>query len=376
MLAYYVIPMYCLGAFLFVGYYLNSLPETIPLTNRLSIKQNLEKKFFIFIAIYMIALCGLRSYSALHHIGIDTHAYYLSYLSKQHFSLHNILTSDFNDKGYVILQRIFGKLDLKFWMLLLFNAIIYVGSVTWYIYKFSKNKWLSLFIFLAMGLYTFAFSAVRQSIAMGFCLIAFLLSNKISGWKSFLLFVFFTFIASTIHASAVIFFPMYFLQKLEYKTITVWLLLGVSALTMLFKTQFANLILTLAAEASDKYEGYEILEGSNAGILLYLLILAFIVLKLLEPGQKLSTKKDSSIYFLLFMLILFPATQTGGAMMRIYYYYYIFIVVYIPNALANIRDYKIRFLAYLFINAFLLYFYLSGDPQQLMLSPYYFFWQR
>ena len=337
---------------------------------------DLHNRLFTILILYMIVLCGFRSYDATYHVGIDTYAYYKSYMQKGSYQILDILQEDFNDKGYVLLQAILAKLNCKFWVLLTLSAVVYVGGMAWYIKKYSKNCWMSIFIFLALGLYTFAFSGIRQTIAMGLCMIAYMLANKIPGWKGFLVYIGITYVAHTIHASAIIFLPVYFLQKIPYKTITVFIFLGIAGLTMLFKNQFANLIFQLAIETSDKYEGYAIVENAGAGFLLYLFIFMTVVLRLLASGSMNEVaQKDNSVYLLLCMLILFPATQSGGAMMRIYYYYYMFIIVYLPNVLESIDDLKTKQFAYLMLSVFLLWFYISGNYSSLMLIPYHFFWQ-
>ncbi|MEE1013325.1 MAG: EpsG family protein [Clostridia bacterium] len=335
-----------------------------------------EKKLYLFVALYMVALCGFRAYGGMTHVGIDTYGYYTSYINKIRWNLSDIFQEDVSDKGYVLLEWCLSNLGVSFWVVLLLSAVVYVGAMAIYIYRYSQNRWMSLFIFVAMGLYTFAFSAIRQSIAMGICMGAYMLSQKVSGWKGFLGFVVLVWLASTIHASAIVFLPVYFLGKLPYRNTTIILMLGIAAITMLFKNQFANLIVQLAAETSDKYESYEMVENAGAGMLLYLFVLMTIVLRLLVSGGMAEAgKTDNSAYFLLFMLILFPAVQSGGAMMRIYYYYYMFLIVYLPNMLESIEDRKTKQLAYVMLSFFLIYFYITMDRATLQLVPYQFFWQ-
>ncbi len=376
MWVYHIILIFCFFSAFLLERFSMALVPSMNLELRKQRVNDLHNRLFTILILYMIVLCGFRSYDATYHVGIDTYAYYKSYMQKGSYQILDILQEDFNDKGYVLLQAILAKLNCKFWVLLTLSAVVYVGGMAWYIKKYSKNYWMSIFIFLALGLYTFAFSGIRQTIAMGLCMIAYMLANKIPGWKGFLVYVGITYVAHTIHASAIIFLPVYFLQKIPYKTITVFIFLGIAGLTMLFKNQFANLILQLAIETSDKYEGYEMVENAGAGIMLYLFIFMTVALRLVASGSMNEVaKKDNSVYLLLCMLILFPATQSGGAMMRIYYYYYMFIIVFLPNVLESIDDLKTKQLAYLMLSLFLLWFYMSNNYARTMLIPYHFFWQ-
>ena len=375
-MVYHIIILFCFVAVLFLDIYALNFSGTVEINTKNDKIKIMERKLFVLLVLYMIALCGFRAYDRLHHVGIDTNRYYESYLKVGRMQFANIINKNITDKGYTILQYILIKSGCEFWGLLLLSAVVYVGAISVYIYKYSKNPWMSVFAFVVLGIYSFTFSAVRQGIAMGICMIAYLLIDKIKGTKGFLLFVFLTWLASTMHASAIVFFPVYFLRKIPYKNIIIYISLGMAAVTMMFKNQFANLILQLAAETSDRYASYEIAESTSAGMLLYLFVLVAVFLKLImNNGIKEEFQKDNSIYMILMMLILFPAVQSGGAMMRIYYYYYMFFIVYLPNVLESIEDKAFRQTSYLLLSAFLLYIYLTGDRAYLMLIPYQFFWQ-
>ena len=373
---YHIILIVCFLSAVFMERRNMAMIGVLSQEERIECSHKIEKKLFVILTIYMICLCGLRAYGKINHVGIDTYNYYHMYLEKEIWKFSDIFQQNVSDKGYFLLEWVLYTLKIDFWVLLFISAMLYVGVLAIYIYRYSKNRWMSIFIFVAMGLYTFAFSAIRQGIAMGICILAYMLMEKVKGVKGFLLFALLIWIASTIHASALIFFGAYFLQKIPFKPVTVFIFLGISTVTMLFKNQFANLILQLAAETSEKYESYEVVQNGGAGIMLYLFVLMTVVLRLLASGSMNEVaKKDNSVYLLLCMLILFPATQTGGAMMRIYYYYYMFIVVYLPNVLESIDDFKTKQFGYLLLSLFLLWFYLSGDKVELDLVPYYFFWQ-
>ena len=280
-MVYHIIILFCFVAVLFLDIYALNFSGTVEINTKNDKIKIMERKLFVLLVLYMIALCGFRAYDRLHHVGIDTNRYYESYLKVGRMQFANIINKNITDKGYTILQYILIKSGCEFWGLLLLSAVVYVGAISVYIYKYSKNPWMSVFAFVVLGIYSFTFSAVRQGIAMGICMIAYLLIDKIKGTKGFLLFVFLTWLASTMHASAIVFFPVYFLRKIPYKNIIIYISLGMAAVTMMFKNQFANLILQLAAETSDRYASYEIAESTSAGLLLYLFVLVAVFLKLI-----------------------------------------------------------------------------------------------
>ncbi|MBQ4516640.1 MAG: EpsG family protein [Clostridia bacterium] len=180
--------------------------------------EKLEKKLFIFVIAYMIFICGMRAYKGINYVGIDTRNYYTMYLLQKSLTFKDIINNGDFDIGYTLLSWLFIKLDWEFAAIILCAAIVFVGSVAVFIYKYSKNRFMSIFVFVAMGLYFFGFTAIRQTLAMGICVCAYMFAQKNTGFKSLVVFVLLVWLASTIHASAIVFFPAYILQKMPCKT--------------------------------------------------------------------------------------------------------------------------------------------------------------
>ena len=338
--------------------------------------EKLEKKLFIFVIAYMIFICGMRAYKGINYVGIDTRNYYTMYLLQKSLTFKDIINNGDFDIGYTLLSWLFIKLDWEFAAIILCAAIVFVGSVAVFIYKYSKNRFMSIFVFVAMGLYFFGFTAIRQTLAMGICVCAYMFAQKNTGFKSLVVFVLLVWLASTIHASAIVFFPAYILQKMPFKTSRVVTLLVVAALAMLFKNQVTDLLFRFASQTSEKYEIYTDVESGSVGMRLYLFVLMTVILRLIFfNSEKKPSENDNLIYMVQFMLILFPAVQSGGAVMRIYFYYYIFFVAYLPNMLESIDDIKTRRLAYLLLTYFLLFVYSGTNFAVSHLLPYQFFWQ-
>lgn len=374
---YNIILFACFCFALCEGIYVRTLQKTLTDFEINKKCEKLEKKLFIFVIAYMIFVCGMRAYKGMNHVGIDTYTYYTMYLKQKSFNFHELMNNSEFDKGYALLSWLFIKLDCEFTAVILTAAIVFVGSVAIFIYKFSENRFMSIFVFVAMGLYFFGFTAIRQTLAIGICVCAYMFAQKNPGIKGLVVFLLLVWLASTFHASAIVFLPAYVLQKMPFKTSIVVVLLMVAALTMLFKNQVTELLFRFAAETSERYEIYTDVESGTAGTFLYLFVLMTVILRLVfVNGDALPTENDNLIYMLQFMLILFPAVQSGGAVMRIYFYYYIFIVAYLPNVLERIDDIKTKRLAYLLLAYFLLFMYAGSKLEASYLLPYQFFWQN
>ncbi|MBR5005584.1 MAG: EpsG family protein, partial [Clostridia bacterium] len=68
---------------------------------------------------------------------------------------------------------------------------------------YSVNPIIAFFGFLALGVYIFDFTGLRQAIAMGWAMLAYPFIQK----RQFLFFTFFVLVGMLFHKSAVIFFP-------------------------------------------------------------------------------------------------------------------------------------------------------------------------
>ena len=134
-----------------------------------------------------------------------------------------------------------------------------------FIYKYSKNVYLSYILFSCLFYSFYAITGLRQTIATAlvvFCGIDLIKERK------FYKFVFLIMIASTIHASALCFLPFYWISRINisYKMILVYwgLIIG----SFLFKNQVFNVFRLISG-----YDNYEFYSGATGGTFLLLLLL-------------------------------------------------------------------------------------------------------
>lgn len=329
--------------------------------------------YYIIMSVYMVVLIGLRSAN----IGIDTNGYYGMYKSAASLSFSD-LKYDMSDKGFVVLEIILNRLHISFNGFNLIYAAFVIIIVSLFIYKMSEMPWLSYFLYICFGFFLLDFSMVRQTLAMSIVILAFL-SDKNRGIKDFALFALLVLLASSIHASAIIFMPVWFIKKLPFNSVLVTFFIVLIPLCYLFKGQLSNMLINLAGNVSDKYEGYSKAGEGNAGILLYFMMIVTVVFSLFIPRFFKDKQNTTMFYLLCIMLIIFPGVQGGGAIMRIYYYFYIFMIVFVPNMVCNmnINDKGLFVLVialYIMVGLYMYYGSLSGGENHLV--PYQFFWHQ
>lgn len=189
----------------------NSVTEIGPREEKVYVKK--EKIFFIIMALSMAVFVGLR------YKGNDTDTY---------LSMYNNLNTDFSDidwsigsnPGFWVVNKLLKSWNLSGQSFLMFYAVITECIYLWFIRKYSENIWLSVFLFMTMGVYTFAMAAIKQTFAVALSLVGidFFLRKK----RSF--FVLFIVLASFFHPYSLMFFIVPFLNFSPWTSRTKWLI--------------------------------------------------------------------------------------------------------------------------------------------------------
>lgn len=163
------------------------------------------KSYFVILGIIMILLGTLRSYD----VGADTSTY-LEYFN-----------SDFYYKievGYIFINKFFYFLGANFRVVMLVLQVITVMPILFIIYRSSKMKWLSVFLYQGFYLYANSFNILRQSVAMVAVLISIYILNELTkGFRRNLLFLTFILLGTLFHTSAILFIIMLPLKDFNIK---------------------------------------------------------------------------------------------------------------------------------------------------------------
>lgn len=168
--------------------------------------------------------------------------------------------------------------DSDFQIVLIIIAVFIEIVVAIVIFKHSPSPWLSYLTWNCFGFYVFGFSAIKQSFAMAFIMLAFLAIMEKKPQK----FVFWSVIAGCIHFPAFIFLPSYWIvrRKLTYRSIALYVVLV--GLIFVFRDNIINL-------ASDiYYEDITFTSSNGIGgrfLVMCIILLAAISVKGMN-GQK------------------------------------------------------------------------------------------
>lgn len=196
---------------------------------------------FVVIATFVL-VSGLRN-----NIG-DTFFYMHSYVTDPHDLIYVMMNKDI---GFGFLQ-----MGLKYFskdpQLLIFTVALLTNVfVIHTLYKYSRLIDISIYVYITSGLYIVSMNGIRQFLAGA---IVFAATKYImdGSWKTYFLIVL---LASTIHQSALILIPIYFIVRRKAWTTTTFLLLGMAIIIAVGYNQFSGAI--FSAIEGTQYGNYK-----------------------------------------------------------------------------------------------------------------------
>ena len=301
------------------------------------------------IATLCLALfCGLRHQS----VGTDTERYYFMIGQEFNVTFSQILDNYMPNRAEnreveelprdVVFYTVTDQLrlcGLSEYGVFCFYALFYVGVAGWLIYKYSDSPIVSFFAFMALGSYMFNFTGLRQSIALGWVMLAYPFIQK----RNFLFFTFFVLVAMLFHKSAIVFFPAYFFIRIEVRAFRL-LILAAVVVFVFYKARFVgDFIVKTFGGLDSRVEGYfgeqRDWERSptNCMIRFTILFLFYAVCMISRGGRKntgyIFTPEETILINLLLIGTIFEmySLQGWGGMTRLGLYYRAFSFLLLPK---------------------------------------------
>lgn len=318
-----------------------------------------EKIFFFLMAAVAIAFVGLRtSYN-------DTETYRYSY-ELMSTGMGNILNLDLSlgsNPGFNILNTILKTIGFSTQDFLMIYAVVTVGIYFWFVRKYSDNIWLSVFLFFTMGCYTFTMAAIKQCVAVAFCLVGIdrlLREKKIS-------FVFWILLASTFHPYSLMYLIAPFLMFKPWTKKT-YILLAVFGLIGLGIQPLLGTVVDITTMLGEEYDAATFTgEGINIfrlAVVWVPVIVSFFVRKYLREAN---TKKDNLILNLTILnaeIMFIGLFGTANYFGRLANYFLIFQALCLPHLFNGFTTRSKKIITIICVICFLLYFYYSNVINQ------------
>ena len=293
------------------------------------------RKTFLWMAgIWLIFIMGSRS--AINEL-TDEVVYYNRYKVLSGYSFAELRDSNYmgenSDRGFYFLYWVFARLiPWPQFSQYLIVGISVIGFFRFF-YRNSEDVYVSVLLFLAFGTLSFYLSGVRQGFAMFFCLMALQKAQERRFWR----FLFWVWIAYTMHDSAFVFLPVYVLLWLDPGArgkIMNFLLLAViflgGGMIMAVYVRYAN------------EEGY-LDQYYSASAIGYIIQIIIMVLPILLSGMRFSRFYDKEklhqfhLELILSLGIAFFILRTRyWSYERVSYYYSFAVLAALPNSVSHL----------------------------------------
>lgn len=324
-----------------------------------NISQNYTKpdKYIAFIIFaYIIFWVGMRNRF------VDTAAYIRSFNAAEWSDISTLDFSFNSGWGFRLLEIVFKECissNKQAW--LMFLAVVSGACVGITFYKYSKNYFYSVFLFLATTNFTWMMNGIRQFLAVTLLFAATPLIEKKKWFKYFILVL----VCSTIHGTALMMIPIYFFVRSKpWKANTLLLLTGV-LFVLFFTSSFTNLLENAFEETKyeDIGEKFLVDDGVNPiRVLVYSVttILAFMARKVLpQDDVKINIFVNMSLVTTGLYLI---AMATSGLLLgRLPMYAQLYQYMLLPYVIDKLFESRTKILVYIAsIILFLLYFKISS----------------
>jgi len=302
--------------------------------------KNPKKFFLIFSAIWIIAVFGSR--------------YYINDFTDE--ITYNELYRTFSGMSCGELKEGYGTLEFGFYLLywcfskliswpqfaIYFITAVCVSSFFYFIYKCCEDALLGVLIFMAMGTLSFYMAAYRQCFAMCLCLFA--LQFAIN--KKFIWFMIFCALAFTMHKTALLFLPIYWIIKIKSDMRGILINIGL-IITVLCTS---DVIMSWAGELFEKnYPQNEPFSFLGFFIQIAIMCLPFIFdLTALSQYDQMQSKKQHSYKVILSIGLSYYLLRTNYlAFERISYYYSFAVIPALSGSVISIKNEKSRKIIYL-----------------------------
>lgn len=333
--------------------------------------------YMVIAMVIMMLLVALRSSK----VGNDTEEY---------IRIFNLINSDADyaettryEKGYILLNKLVGKISSNPQSILIVSALIYYPIFIWFFKRHSKDYSMTLLLFFFF-VYGSSLTMIRQQIAMA---IVFIGVDRILNKHSIRAEIWII-IAMFFHRSAILMVVLPVLNVLKFNFKLAFLIIAVCIIFA-----FTNLLYLLCAKLLPSYLHY--FGGQYAGsgwlAITYKLLSNFVFFVIVFMSYRISKnklddhaliKKEKNDNFMLWVSFASFAGFILGYKInlvdRIMFYLTVYFAIFVPNALKKYNQrtadiLRAAMIAVLIIYSVVVHLY---RPEWGSAYPYQFFWQE
>ena len=329
--------------------------------------------FCVCVGVVMFLVLGLRR----EDVGVDLvrYSYSFDYIKNVEDVKEAVMYKGLNP-AYWMLNYVVVQLGIPFQGFISLVAAICVSCLVYFVYRNSSTPLLTFFCFLGMGIYTFFFSGLKQSLAMSTALIFFdaHLRDRIKYSLFWLV------LSIMFHWASVVLIPMLFVSKLKMTNMLA-LIYAIAFVFLLFFSRSLGEVITLLMVES--YAGHYESTDEIGGIAI--LSLVIFVLYIFLIYNKKSIRETYILHGLILLCMIQLCSSYAYAFTRLNLFYMVGIMSVTVSMLGNkdninksSKFYSLReivtfgfSLLWILIMIRLFFTHVNGEN----LSDYMFYWQ-
>ncbi|MEB7389004.1 EpsG family protein [Aerococcus viridans] len=335
----------------------------------------------IVLFLFLFILSAFRSDS----IGTDTQNYIQTFKIISTAASLNFESFDM-EAGYLFFNKILAILfNNPQWLLITTSAIVFTG-VGIIVYRYSKNIWMSTFLFFGLNFFTSSMNTTRTFLS----LVILLFSIQFIFKNDFFKFLIVVMVATTFHQSAIIFIIAWFISKIKLNKFTLLIFTSLNLLIFLFLPLLLRLIVIVFPTylnylSSSFYEdGVKLASVINFSINLLIFIIIYLLYNSSYVNRELMRPEDINIFNKSLNILLIGVSLSFLAirfslLTRVSYYFMIMSILLLPNVTKLIKKRNLR-MALMFTIIFIFFMYTmmvnAIRPEWDSIYPYKFFWNN
>lgn len=286
--------------------------------------------------------------------------------------------------GFQLLCRAVGRLNLGFEVCLFLIAAFAAITLGVMVFKYSPSPYLSYLLYICMGNYIFTFYALKQTIAMGFIVLAMMAVIEAKPVR----FLVFVGLATLFHTPACIFLIAYVVARKRFDFSYFVILAVIAACVMIFRDQIVRFATELYYEGELQFSADEGVGGKFIMMLAILVISVFV-----RPLNNREIKYRYMFNIMICAVIIQSFSIYDNIFTRLADYYFQFFVIFVPIVFNEHREvqpaedgavrnsgyrlpHNMHMLALAGITAFSVVFYLNNlNNSAALLDSFHFFWE-
>ncbi len=335
-----------------------------------------HKNYIISLCILLILQSGLRNIA----VGADTFAYSHIFVDTMYTSWGQIIDNfqgvyiegEGKDPGYTLLEKIFQIFSTNYQIYLIAIATFFFVAFGRLLFRMTstlQEVLLGVVVYQVLFYSFLSVTGIRQTIATAIVLYAYpLIVNR-----RFIKFLILCLIAITIHKSAILFIPLYFLAKIRTPYLVLLISLFATPLILVFARQFALLLTSFSF--TESYANYSNSDYETTGAQSFMMFMVIITIMLFVARKRINLNSENtriSIIAFSIGLMLTPLTWVDPSMMRAVMYFSFFLLFLIGQASLSIEKYYKIPHSLLEISLLIIFVYTIIKHN----STYAFFWQE